>query len=707
MERRQLTRNYIRKYVILIFFCTILNFLGDYVQKFLPYNINLNVVGTMLSGLIGGYLPSILVVTITTIIKTIPDITGAYYGIFTLFYSFGAAKLRKMYIKRNYTIPVTVYLASYMFIFLIAIINSFLMYSLRFTLDIQQNIFVNYFLSNVDMPQRTGYILGNIIFFTFEKLICMYVTIFFLKLIPKTFKYDFYYINIWQDYLPDDVEKKMKSKNAHSIANKIFLIVNLAILTISLLSFIISFSMFRRMIIQENTKTAQAVTNFISSSLEVKEVEDIKEKGYESAYYEKVERLLKNGFESNEDIQFIYMYDVNKENVINILDIYVPGWTTFTPGERIDDVKDIEQNIQSFLNGKEVGPIITNDKEYGYLLSYYKPIKTDDGQIICYLCCDVSMQKLTHLWTEFTLKFLYFIGMVIICEIIIVQWFVDKSIVRPVKALSTITTLFMDDIEKNRKENLQKLKDIHIRTKDEIEDLYHATVNTLQESTDYIEEIQKNNKTMSDMQHNLIVMLAELVESRDSDTGQHIKKTAEYVNIIGRKMKELGYYTDIINDEFIEHTTEAAPLHDIGKIEVSDIILRKPGKLTDEEFKEMKKHTIFGGQILENAIKLMPEMKYLKQARLMAEYHHERWNGKGYPHAIKENDIPLSARIMAVADVFDALVSQRCYKKAFSFEEAVNIITEESGQQFDPLVVDAFIKALDEIKKTKEMYEKV
>ena len=149
----------------------------------------------------------------------------------------------------------------------------------------------------------------------------------------------------------------------------------------------------------------------------------------------------------------------------------------------------------------------------------------------------------------------------------------------------------------------------------------------------------------------------------------------------------------------------AAPLHDIGKINISDVILNKPGKLTDDEFAEMKKHTVYGRDMLVRASKNLGETAYLKMAKEIAYSHHEWWDGsRGYPERLKGKDIPLSARIMAVADVYDALVSERPYKKAFSVDEAFRIITEESGTHFDPEVVDAFVKnreTVEQIMKTK------
>ncbi len=283
-------------------------------------------------------------------------------------------------------------------------------------------------------------------------------------------------------------------------------------------------------------------------------------------------------------------------------------------------------------------------------------------------------------------------------------WIINNNIVRPITAISYIVDNFRYEKDIDRIKNYKDLKSFGINTEDEVENLYNALIKTLKEEKKQSDILNEKNEKINEMQRSLISALAELVESRDNDTGQHIKKTAKYVNIIAKKMQERDYYKTSLTDDFIENITYAAPLHDIGKIQVSDMILLKPGKLTDEEFEEMKMHTIYGGQILEHICDIMPDISYIKEARFMAEYHHEKWDGNGYPHNLKGESIPLSARIMAVADVFDALVSERVYKKAFTFEKAVEIITEESGKQFDPLVVDAFTKSLDEIKKVKEEY---
>ena len=199
------------------------------------------------------------------------------------------------------------------------------------------------------------------------------------------------------------------------------------------------------------------------------------------------------------------------------------------------------------------------------------------------------------------------------------------------------------------------------------------------------------------MQTGMITFMADLVENRDDNTGGHIKRTARYVESITKELKRRGAYQDILTDEYIRELVIAAPLHDIGKIHVPDDVLNKPGRLTDEEFNIMKAHTTAGQDLLLHAKKELGEYGYLTMALEMAAYHHEWWNGKGYPYGFSGEEIPLCARIMAVADVFDALISKRVYKDPMPLEKAYAIIREESGTHFEPQIVDAFFAVADEM----------
>ena len=216
------------------------------------------------------------------------------------------------------------------------------------------------------------------------------------------------------------------------------------------------------------------------------------------------------------------------------------------------------------------------------------------------------------------------------------------------------------------------------------------------------QNIRKQADTISRMQSGLIVILADMVENRDDDTGNHIKRTASYVRLIMEGLKKKGYYLDQLTDTFISDVIQSAPLHDLGKIGISDTILNKPGKLTPEEFEIMKQHTVIGCDILDRAISEIHGESYLREARNLAHYHHEKWAGGGYPEGLSGEDIPLSARIMSIADVFDAVSQKRVYKEAFSFEKSVEIIYRDSGKSFDPKCVEAFMDMLDEIKEVLE-----
>ncbi len=200
------------------------------------------------------------------------------------------------------------------------------------------------------------------------------------------------------------------------------------------------------------------------------------------------------------------------------------------------------------------------------------------------------------------------------------------------------------------------------------------------------------HERVSGMQSGMITFMAEVVENRDDNTGGHIRRTAAYVEQIAKELKRQGAYPEILSDRYMKDMIVAAPLHDIGKIHIPDAVLNKPGRLSDDEFAIMKTHTTAGEELLKRAREELGESGYLNTAVEMAAYHHEWWNGRGYPYGISGEEIPLCARIMAVADVFDALTSKRCYKDAMLVEKAYAIIREESGTHFDPAVAEAFFR---------------
>ncbi len=206
-----------------------------------------------------------------------------------------------------------------------------------------------------------------------------------------------------------------------------------------------------------------------------------------------------------------------------------------------------------------------------------------------------------------------------------------------------------------------------------------------------------HEQRINEIQNNTIIGIADLVESRSGETGQHVKRTSHLVGLILAQAKKHNLWPELLTEQYIDFVTRAAPMHDIGKIIISDTILNKPGKLTPEEFEIMKTHASAGAKIVYEILGGIENIKYVEIASDIAHFHHEKWNGKGYPEGKKEKEIPLCARIMAVADVFDALISERCYKKAMSYEDAFNLIQNESGEHFDPQIVELFMELKDEI----------
>jgi putative two-component system response regulator len=202
---------------------------------------------------------------------------------------------------------------------------------------------------------------------------------------------------------------------------------------------------------------------------------------------------------------------------------------------------------------------------------------------------------------------------------------------------------------------------------------------------------------MEELQDVTMVAMGALAESRDPETGNHIRRTQHYVELLARQLKDHPRFKNFLTPEIITSIYKSAPLHDIGKVGVPDKILLKPGKLSFEEFEEMKRHTIYGRDAIVAAEKTISKTNnFLTFAKEITHYHQEKWDGSGYPEGLKGNDIPVSARIMAVADVYDALISSRVYKTSFSHEKAVGLIREGRGTHFDPDMVDAFLEIADE-----------
>ncbi|MDR1205369.1 MAG: response regulator [Peptococcaceae bacterium] len=208
---------------------------------------------------------------------------------------------------------------------------------------------------------------------------------------------------------------------------------------------------------------------------------------------------------------------------------------------------------------------------------------------------------------------------------------------------------------------------------------------------------EKTGKVL-ELQSAILQTVANLVESRDDITGGHVERTQRGLSILVNALADLGLHREQMEAWDIDLLLQSSQLHDVGKISISDNILNKPGKLTAEEFGEMKKHTVFGVKIIEKMETSTSESDFLKYAKVFAGTHHEKWDGSGYPSGLSGEDIPLQGRLMAIADVYDALVFERPYKKAFTHEKAVEIILGDRGTHFDPVLADVFQYVSDQFR---------
>ncbi|MBR1442886.1 MAG: HD domain-containing protein [Firmicutes bacterium] len=203
---------------------------------------------------------------------------------------------------------------------------------------------------------------------------------------------------------------------------------------------------------------------------------------------------------------------------------------------------------------------------------------------------------------------------------------------------------------------------------------------------------------LEEFHREIVNSFANVIEGRDKSTGAHVRRTTRYVEIILEQLRKEGYKPDLLTDEYAETLMHAAPMHDIGKIAVLDAVLQKPERLTNDEYSLMKQHAQKGGEIIKSSLANLGDSYYAEMAYNVAMYHHEKWNGSGYPEGLLGENIPLSARIMAVADVFDAVSQDRCYRDAMTLAESFDIIRDGIGIDFDPVVATAFLNARDKVE---------
>ncbi|MBO4890741.1 MAG: HD domain-containing protein [Lachnospiraceae bacterium] len=456
----------------------------------------------------------------------------------------------------------------------------------------------------------------------------------------------------------------------------------------------------------EYEANAKAAAKFAASVIDPTMIDDYINHGKDAPGYNETRRMLYDIRDTARGVKYLYVVKIREDGCYYVFDLATDDTPPYAPGEFAEFEEAFMPYLPALFAGDEIEPIESDDIS-GWVLTVYEPVRNSSGKTVAYVGADVSMTYLSGYMSSFLLKtiliFSGFFALVLGTGI----WVFRYYLIYPIGSMTKSTKDFAVNSEDQKAldAGVRKIRDLNIATGDEVEDLYSSICKMSSDMAEQIRSIRYYSNATAKMQNGLIMTMADMVENRDSDTGAHVQKTAAYVRILLETLRKKGYYADKIKPNYISDVEMSAPLHDVGKINIPDAVLNKPGKLTDEEFAIMKTHTTAGKKILEKAINTLQGENYLKEARNMAAYHHERWDGKGYPEGLHGEVIPLSARVMAIADVFDALVSPRVYKPAFPLEKAVSIIQEGSGTQFDPKCIEAFTDALPQFVEVMKKYQ--
>ncbi|HRR75585.1 MAG TPA: HD domain-containing protein [Ruminococcus sp.] len=685
--------------------CTLLNTIGSMIAVKTGIPFYLDSVGTFLSAACGGYVPGVIVAFATTLIKAITDPEAMYYNVVGMLMAVCCAFFaRKGFFQKKalpfLTIPVYA---------LVAGIPDTILTWFLYTADAadQYTGLEKLLRDDAGMSAFPAKLIVEILTEFADKGITLTAAVIILWLLPKGIRNKIKPNSLWQSPLTGDMKKAIKKSHSRSVSLrvKVVLILTAATIIIAGTATVISSILFKDTNTKDKKTLANGVAELAASYIDPEKVDSFLEDGEASEDYINTEKMLYTLKDTYPDVEYLYVYRIEPDGCHVVFDLDTEEVEGSSPGEVQPFDESFSELIPSLLAGETIDPIISDDS-YGWLLTVYKPVYDAQGKCVCYAAVDISMEDISVYSNRFMVKLISLVLGFFVLIIAVCTWVVKHNILIPVNTMAYCAEKFAFDNTEAIEHSVERMRSLDIRTGDEIENLYLAFVKTIGDSMTYVSDIKTKTETISRMQNGLIMVLADMVESCDKCTGDHVRKTSAYVKLIMEKMKEKHFYPEVLTDEFIHNVMNAAPLHDIGKIHISDIILNKPSRLTDEEFEVMKSHTTIGSEIIERAIEMVPDSGYLMEARNLSEFHHEKWNGKGYPHGISGEEIPLSARIMAVADVFDALVSRRSYKEPFTFEKAMDIIRQDAGVHFDPLVAEAFLGAEDEVRQIAEDFEK-
>ena len=685
----------------LVIFCLVLNIVCSLTAKLTGIPFYFDCIGTIVAAIIGGFMPSVLVGFLTNVLSTFlykwffgEDTSNLYYCIISVL----IALVATIFAQKNFfkKIHIKMVIPLICFVILGGGLGSVItwgLYGNTMGEELASSLAGRIYSNGVNSA-FLAQLYAGLIMDVPDKLISTTLAFAIYKAYPKKFK-----------PTKDRIDVAALAKKGISLSGKIIIAVTLIFGVVAAAVTGVSLNQFRLTMVESEGQYAIDTAKFAATLVDGNMIDEYIERRDSAEGYYRINRYFNLILNSSDRIKYLYVYQIKEDGCHVVFDVSTPDTPASETGTVIPFDDSFNDHIDDLLAGREIDPIITDDS-YGWLLSAYVPIHDDHGKCTAYACVDVSMPNVAELERSFTFKMTTILMGFFIAILTLSVYFAKRFIVRPVNSLAKLAGEFAYTNDEARKETLDSIRFLEIKTGDEIEHLYDAMAKTTRDTVDFINESQKKQAAISTFQSGMINVMADLVESRDKSTGTHIKNTSAYVEIICEELIKDGLYPEIVNEEYKNNVVASAPMHDIGKIKISDAILNKPGRFTDEEYAIMKTHAEEGAKIISTVKKTVEsdalKEDYLGEAENMAHYHHEKWNGEGYPCGLKGEEIPLSARIMAVADVFDALVAERVYKPGMSFESAISIIKESSGQHFDPIIVQAFLNAEDKIRAVTE-----
>ncbi len=697
------------KTVLLVAFGVAINVILSYVVTISGFPVYLDTIGTMLAAILGGVFPGVMTGVISNVLFTPFNQYAVYYAVLNAVIGLIVAVCNYKGMLKKFSGMVLVIIGSGIVGGVMGgLIQLLVLGKPQYS---EMEIYAANLAEKVGLSKVFVFVLMDFGLNILDKAVCAFAAWLIYKLIPEKVKNDFMLAKWMQKPLSEkqirDLSKR-DSGHPKRLESRFAFLIGGAAIILTFIMGLLSVKMYVEEIYKNYTAFVVNSSEFAAKVVDGDRIEEYLEKGYEAEGYEETYNLLKDYHESTYGLQYLYVYQVKEDGCHLVFDTDSNVDLKNEHGMVIPFDEDFLQYVPALLNGERIDTIKVQST-YGYFLTNYAPIYNSENKCVAYAGADVSITFLSGYIKDYLVKAaLAFSGFSLIIMSLGLR--VSKmAMVYPISSMAACTESFLKDgtDQASMDKHVKEIKDLDIRTDDEVEDLYKALCKMTSDTANQVRDIRRYAIEVSQMQSGLILTMANMVENRDSDTGAHVQKTAAYVRIILDGLKKKGYYLDILTEKYMAEVETSAPLHDVGKINISDTILNKPGKLTKEEYEIMKTHALAGKKIMDTAISTVQGESYLKEARNMAAYHHEKWDGTGYPENLKGEAIPLSARIMAVADVFDALVSRRSYKEPFPFEKAMAIIEEGAGTQFDPDIARIFVESADEVRAVTLAHEQM